>query len=105
MSWLFFLDPAKSIPSRALVPLQALGAILWVAGHYWLLGLLVGRLRRRLGARLILALLPVLWLLLELVRTVGEMGFPWCLTGAAWLDTPLRPLYAACGEIGPWGSA
>jgi apolipoprotein N-acyltransferase len=98
--WLFYLDPAKSIPTRALVPLQAIAAILFVVAHYWLFGLAVGLVRRRLGTASVLPLLPVLWLLVELLRSVGELGFPWCLTGAAWLDTPLQPLYAAAGEIG-----
>jgi len=100
LSWLFFLEPSKSIPTRALVPLQAVGAILFVSAHYGVFGLVVGAVRRRLGARSTLVLLPVLWVLLELSRTVGELGFPWCLTGAAWLSTPLRSLYAAAGEIG-----
>jgi apolipoprotein N-acyltransferase len=100
MSWLFFLDPAKSIPSRALVPVQALAAILFVAAHYWLFGVAVGWLRRRMSPWLLLAVLPVLWTALELLRSVGELGFPWCLTGAAWLHTPLRTLYRAAGEAG-----
>ena len=37
---------------------------------------------------------------MELLRSVGEMGYPWCLTGAAWLESPLRPLYAAACEFG-----
>lgn len=98
--WLFYLDPAKSIPTRALVPLQAIAAILFVAAHYGLFGLVVGLIRRRIGPTAVLPLLPVLWLLVELLRSRGELGFPWCLTGAAWLDTPLQPLYAAGGEIG-----
>ncbi len=98
--WLFSLDPAKSIPTRALVPLQAIATVLFVAAHYGIFGLVAGWIGRRTGPRFLLTVLPVLWTGTELLRTVGEMGFPWCLTGAAWLDTPLRPLYAASGEIG-----
>jgi apolipoprotein N-acyltransferase len=98
--WLFSLDPAKSIPTRALVPVQAIATILFVSAHYGLMGLLAGWIGRRTGPRFLLAALPVLWMGTELLRTVGELGFPWCLTGAAWLDTPLRPLYAASGELG-----
>ena len=29
---------------------------------------------------------------MEFSRALGEMGFPWCLSGAAVLDTPLMPL-------------
>jgi len=100
MSWLFFLDPAKSIPTRALVPIQAAAAIVFVAAHFWLYGLAVGALRRRLGAWRMLALQPVLWTALELLRSTGELAFPWCLSGSAWLETPLRSLYATAGEIG-----
>ncbi len=98
--WLFYLDPAKSIPTRALVPVQAVAAILFVAIHYLFLGVAVGLARRWRGPRGVLPLLPILWLGVELLRSVGELGFPWCLVGAAWLDTPLMPLYAAAGEIG-----
>jgi apolipoprotein N-acyltransferase len=100
MSWLFFLDPAKSIPTRALVPVQAIAAILFVAAHYALFGWVVGRLRGRIGAAGLLVALPVLWTLLELLRSTGELAFPWCLTGTAWLASPARPLLAATGEIG-----
>ncbi|HOX26671.1 MAG TPA: apolipoprotein N-acyltransferase [Candidatus Krumholzibacteria bacterium] len=102
--WLFFLDPAKSIPTRALVPVQAIAAILFVAAHYWLLGVVAGQVRRWTGPRFTLMVLPLLWVGLELLRSAGELGFPWCLVGAAWLETPLRPLYAACGEIGLGGA-
>ncbi len=104
--WLFFLDPAKSIPTRLLVPLQALAAILFVAAHYTVFGVVVGWVRRRTGPRLLLALLPLLWMLVELLRSwgLGELGFPWCLTGAAWLESPVRPLYAAAGELGLGGA-
>ena len=98
--WLFYLDPAKSIPSRTLVPVQAMAAILFVAAHYLLLGMTAGLVRRWAGARAVLPLLPVLWLGLELLRSAGELGFPWCLVGAVWLDTPLQQLYAAAGELG-----
>jgi len=98
--WLFYLDPAKSIPTRALVPVQAIAAILFVAAHFAVFGWTAGRVRRWMGSRFLLAALPLLWLGLELLRSFGELGFPWCLVGAAWLDTPARPLYAACGELG-----
>jgi len=98
--WLFFLDPAKSIPTRALVPLQAVATIVFCAAHYLLMGWVAGKLRRRFGREALLAALPVLWTATELLRTVGEMGFPWCLSGAVWLDTPLAGLYPASGEIG-----
>lgn len=100
LGWLFYLDPAKSIPTRALVPVQAIAAILFVSAYYLVLGLAVGMVRRRMGERYVLTVLPVFWLSLELWRGAGELGFPWCLSGAAWLDTPLQPLYAAAGEVG-----
>jgi len=99
MNWLFFLDPAKSIPTRALVPVQAVAAILFVAVHFALFGWVVGRLQKRLGRWRMLALMPVLWTVLELIRSVGELAFPWGLVGSAWLNTPLSPLFAAAGEL------
>jgi apolipoprotein N-acyltransferase len=98
--WLFFLDPAKSIPTRALVPIQAIATIVYCALFYLLFGWLTGRIRRRLGTTVALVTMPALWVVVELLRTVGEMGFPWCLVGSAWIDSPLMPLYAAAGEIG-----
>ena len=36
LHWLFFLVPAKSIPTRALVPVQAIAAIVYVSAFYLL---------------------------------------------------------------------
>ena len=98
--WLFLLDPAKSIPSRALVPMQAILAIVYVSVFYLGFGWAWGRLRRRLGPAGALLMLPVLWTLMEHLRAGGELGYPWCLSGAAVLDTPLFPLVRAAGELG-----
>ena len=98
--WLFFLQPAASIPSRWLVPVQAVLAILYVTVFYLIFGLFVRIVRRRLGTAAALTLAPAAWTGMEALRAAGELGFPWCLVGAAWLETPLRPLLAASGEIG-----
>jgi apolipoprotein N-acyltransferase len=98
--WLFFLDPAKSIPSRALVPLQAILAILYVSVFYLALGWVFGRVGRLVGRDRRLFLLPGLWVGMEALRSVGEMGFPWCLSGSCVVGTPLRVLAATSGEIG-----
>jgi len=98
--WLFFLDPAKSIPTRALVPIQASLAILYVSLFYLLLGWVLRGVRRRLGPGGALALLPVLWTMIETARGWGELGFPWCLSGSAWLGLPVERLAAVSGEIG-----
>jgi len=98
--WLFLLDPAKSIPSRALVPVQAALAIVYVSVFYLGFGWAWGRLRGRLGQGPALLLVPVLWTVMEHLRAGGEMGFPWCLSGGAVLDTPLFPLVRAAGELG-----
>ncbi|MFO7654358.1 MAG: apolipoprotein N-acyltransferase [Candidatus Krumholzibacteriia bacterium] len=105
--WLFFLDPAKSIPTRLLVPVQAVAAILYVSAFYALFGWAMGRLRRLMApggdsaaGSGSLAVAPVLWVGMEMLRGWGELGFPWCLTGAAWIMSPVRPLAAASGEIG-----
>lgn len=100
LHWLFFLIPAKTIPTRALVPIQAIAAILYATAFYALLGWLWGLLRRRVGPYPALLVLPVLWTGMEALRAQGEMAFPWCLSGCAVLGTPLMPLLAASGEIG-----
>ena len=98
--WLFFLDPAKSIPSRALVPVQAILVILYVSLFYLALGWVCGRLRQIWGKGRTWLLLPVLWTAMEALRSRGEMGFPWCLSGSAVIGTPLLGLARASGEIG-----
>jgi apolipoprotein N-acyltransferase len=98
--WLFMLDPSKSIPSPVLVPVQAVAAMLYVSVFYLLLGWSWGRLRGRLGPAAALLLLPVLWTVMEHLRAGGELGFPWCLSGAAVHGTPLLWLVRAAGELG-----
>ncbi len=98
--WMFFLDPAKSIPTRWLVPVQAIATVVYVAVFYLLLGWVFRLVRDRLGRSTALALMPALWIGMEILRTNGEMGFPWCLIGSAWIGTPLLPLAAVAGEIG-----
>lgn len=100
LHWLFLLIPAKSIPTRALVPVQAILAILYVTSFYLLLGWLWGKLRERTGRFPALLVLPVLWTGMEAMRAHGEMAFPWCLTGCAVLGGPLMPWLRASGEIG-----
>jgi len=100
LHWLFLLGPDATISSRWLIPAAAIAAILYAALYYLLFGWLAGLARRRLGATGMLLLLPPLWTATEALRTVGELGFPWCLSGAAWLQTPLTPLAAAAGELG-----
>lgn len=98
--WLFLLDPAKSIPTRALVPIQAILTVLYVAMFYLAWGWLSGRVRARLGSGRALLAMPALWTVMEAVRSHGELGFPWCLTGSCAIGTPLMPLVRAAGEIG-----
>lgn len=100
LHWLFFLDAAKSIPTRALVPIQAAATILYVSLFYLAMGWTFGRLRRTVPAGLHLVLLPVLWIGMEALRSQGELGFPWCLSGSTLIGTPLLGLGRACGEIG-----
>jgi len=100
LHWLFLLIPAKSIPTRALVPVQASLAILYVSVFFLLLGWVFGLLRRRFGYQRSLLAMPVLWVGMEALRAGGEMAFPWCLTGSAVVDGPLMGLLRASGEIG-----
>jgi len=102
--WLFFLEPAASIPTRWLVPVQAILTILYVSLFYLVFGWTFRLIRDR-GSRVVaLTLAPVLWTGMEAWRAAGELGFPWCLVGSAWLETPLRSLLATCGEIGLSGA-
>ncbi len=98
--WLFLLDPAKSIPTRALVPIQAILTILYVAVFYLAWGWLCGRVRERLGPVRALLAMPALWVAMEAARTAGELGFPWCLSGACAIGTPLQGLVRGAGEAG-----
>ena len=100
LHWLFLLIPAKTIPTRALVPIQASLAILYVSVFYLLLGLLFGLVRRRFGYRSAILLLPVFWVGMEALRAKGELSFPWCLTGSSVVGGPLMGLLRASGEIG-----
>ena len=101
LAWLFSLHPSSTAPPHWwVVPLQATAAIGYVSLFYLLLGWAWGRVRRRAGREAAVLLWPPLWTAMEVLRGVGELGFPWCLTGAAWVDTPLQPLAAAAGELG-----
>jgi apolipoprotein N-acyltransferase len=98
--WLFMLIPAASVPAGWLKPAQAVGAILYTSLFYLAFGFVLSRVKTSLGPMPALALAPVLWVLMEFGRGAGELGFPWCLSGAAWIDTPLMVLAAGGGEIG-----
>jgi len=100
LHWLFFLDPSKSIPSRALVPVQAVAAIAYVSLFYLGMGWVFGRVRRRLGEPVATGLLPLMWVAMETARGGGELGFPWCLSGATLAGGFLQFLYRAAGEAG-----
>ena len=100
LHWLFLLDPSKSIPTRALVPIQAIATVLYVSVFYLFVGWAFGRLRSRLGMGRALLLLPVLWVVMEAARGRGEMAFSWCLAGSAVVGTPLMFLARTAGELG-----
>ncbi len=100
LHWLFFLVPAKTIPFAALAQIQALATIFYVSAFYAIMGWLWGRLRRLTGPTWALPVLPVFWVGLEVWRGWGELGFPWCLSGSAVLNSPLMPLLRTSGEIG-----
>ncbi|MFH1842781.1 MAG: apolipoprotein N-acyltransferase [bacterium] len=98
--WMFLLVPASSIPYRWLVPVQASATILYVSLFYVVFGWAFRLLRQGRGRTVALLLVPLLWIAMEAWRGMGELGFPWCLSGAAWIRTPLLPLAATSGEIG-----
>lgn len=100
LHWLFLLIPAKSIPTRALVPVQALAAIGYVTLFYLGFGWAYGRVRARLGGSTALLLVPVLFSAMEILRDRGELAFPWCLSGSSVIGTPLMALLRTGGELG-----
>jgi len=100
LHWLFLLDPSKTIPTRALVPIQAAAAIVYVSCFYLAAGWVFGKLKNRLGPVTSLLLLPGLWTAMEVLRSRGELAFSWCLSGAAVIGTPLMALARTSGEIG-----
>jgi apolipoprotein N-acyltransferase len=100
LHWLFLLDPSKTIPTRALVPIQASAAILYVSCFYLVMGWVFGKVRNRLGRGPALLVLPVLWSVMETLRSHGELAFSWCLSGSAVIGSPLIGLARTSGEIG-----
>ncbi len=98
--WLFLLDPSKSIPSPILVPVQALIAIAYVSTFYLGLGWAYSKVRGRYGPQRALLILPVLWVIIEALRSRGELGFAWCLSGSSEIGSPLISLARASGEVG-----
>jgi apolipoprotein N-acyltransferase len=100
LHWLFMLGDAAPIASRTLVPLSAAGAIVYVSLYVLAWGRLVGLVRDHLGHGFALVMIPLLWTGMEWVRGVGDLAFPWCLSGAAVLTTPWTLLAAAGGELG-----
>ena len=100
LHWLYLLLPAKTIPTRALVPIQASLAILYVSVFFLILGWLFSQLRKWVGFPSALLVLPALWTGMDALRAQGEMAFPWCLTGSAVVDGPFMGWLRASGEIG-----
>lgn len=98
--WLFLLDPSKSIPSPILVPIQALTAIGYVSLFYLGVGWIYGKVRGRYGPERAMLAMPVLWVAMEALRSRGELGFPWCLSGSSVIGGPLLSLARASGEVG-----
>jgi apolipoprotein N-acyltransferase len=99
LHWLFLLIPAKTIPTRALVPLQAIAATIYVSAFYLVMGWVFGHLRRRLGLARSFLMLPALWAAMEFLRAQGELGFPWCLSGSCVIGTPMLGLARTGGEL------
>ena len=75
-------------------PLMLIALGVYWGGTAWLARLLAGR------GRGVLWLLPLLWVLVEWVRTQGLLGFPWGTIGYLWLDTPVAQLADTLGVYG-----
>lgn len=101
LQWLFFLIPEASISYRWMIPMAGSLVVVYVSLFYLLFGVSYRIIRNRLGGTIALLSMPVLWVGMELLRSIGEMGFPWCLTGASALTFPLLfPIVSVAGELG-----
>jgi apolipoprotein N-acyltransferase len=101
LQWLFFLIPEASISYRWMIPMAGSLVVAYVSLFYLLFGLSYRIIRNRFGGTVALLSMPVLWVGMELLRSVGEMGFPWCLTGASSLTFPqIFPMVSVTGELG-----
>ena len=101
LQWLFFLIPEATITYRWMIPMAGSLVVVYVSLFYLLFGKVYGMIRSRAGQTVSLLSMPVLWVGMELLRSVGEMGFPWCLTGASALTfQPIMKLVSVAGELG-----
>jgi apolipoprotein N-acyltransferase len=75
-------------------PLMLIALGVYWGGTAWLARLIAGR------GRGVLWLLPLLWVLIEWVRTQGLLGFPWGTIGYLWLDSPVAQLADTLGVYG-----
>ncbi len=101
LQWLFFLIPEASISYRWMIPMAGSLVVAYVSLFYLLFGLSYRVIRNRIGGTIALLSMPVLWVGMEFWRSIGEMGFPWCLSGASALTfSPLFPIVSVAGELG-----
>jgi len=57
--------------------LSMVGAVLFLALNYGVVGLVFGFVGRRFGSRIALCVLPLIWCSVEYVRSLGTLGFTW----------------------------
>jgi len=101
LKWLFFLIPEASISYRWMIPMAGSLVVVYVSMFYLLFGFSYRFIRDQLGGTVALYSMPVLWVGMELLRSIGEMGFPWCLTGASALTfPPIFSMVSVAGELG-----
>ena len=75
-------------------PLMLIALGVYWGGTSWLARIVGGRGRGTLW------ILPLLWVLIEWVRTQGLLGFPWGTIGYLWLDSPVAQLADTLGVYG-----
>lgn len=63
-------------------------------------GYLIGRLTRQLGVSLLLIILPMMWVVFEIIQTFIFSGFPWLFAGYTQIDGPLWKLSTWLGVYG-----
>ncbi len=100
VSWVFnsiYVFGHAPFPVAALITVALVG---FLALYPALTGLIANRLSSGRGAGWCLVAVPVVWTLMEWLRSWVLSGFPWILLGQSQVDTPLAGLFPVLGTLG-----
>lgn len=92
------LDTAEGLWHLILIGLVLISA---VVGLFYLLAGLLFRLTYKKMPRFYIILYPMIWVLIDYGRSLGEISFPWGFLGYSL--TPILPLAQAASLTGVWG--